>query len=145
MLLAALLLAVAPPPVATPPKAGRPAIVTASGLRFKTLKSGSGRRPTIGDSVLVDYVGRLRGGKVFDKSGKKPVGFPVAGVVPGFAEALMMMNVGGKYKIWIPPELAYGNRPVGSIPPNSTLEFTVTLRRVGRGVQDPAAVKPGTQ
>jgi FKBP-type peptidyl-prolyl cis-trans isomerase FkpA len=145
MLLAALLLAAAPPPVTTPPRAGRSAIVTPSGLRFKTLKGGSGRRPTIEDSVLVDYVGRLSDGKVFDRSGKKPVDFPVAGVVPGFAEALMLMNVGGKYRIWIPPQLAYGNRPVGSIPPNSTLEFTVTLRRAGRGVLDPAAAKPGTQ
>ena len=145
MLLAALLLAAAPAPATPAIKAGGSTIVTPSGLRFKTLKRGTGRRPTIEDSVLVDYVGRLRDGKVFDKSGKKPVGFPVAGVVPGFAEALMMMNVGGKYRIWIPPQLAYGDRPVGSIPPNSTLEFTVTLRRVGRGVLAPAAAKPGTQ
>lgn len=144
MLIAALMLAAAPPAPAAPP--ARSAIVTTvTGLRFQTLKPGSGPRPTASDSVLVDYVGRLRDGTVFDRSGRKPVGFPVAGVVPGFAEALTMMNVGGKYRIWIPPHLAYGDHRAGAVPPNSTLEFVVTLRRVGRGVRAAASPRSGTQ
>jgi FKBP-type peptidyl-prolyl cis-trans isomerase len=139
MLILALLLAAAPPvhkPAAMP--AGT--VTTPSGLRFKTLKPGTGARPTEADAVLVDYVGRLANGKVFDRSGRKPVGMPVAGVVPGFAEALMLMNEGGTYRFWIPPQLAYGAQGAGhgTIPPNATLEFTVTLRDVGRPVPAPA-------
>ncbi|HEX2764100.1 MAG TPA: FKBP-type peptidyl-prolyl cis-trans isomerase [Allosphingosinicella sp.] len=144
MLLVAFLLAAAAPsaPALKPSRSG--VVTTASGLRFKTLKRGSGPRPTVEDAVLVDYVGRLANGKVFDRSGDKPVGFPVGGVVPGFAEALMMMNVGGKYRFWIPPQLAYGNHAAGTIPPNSTLEFTVTLRRIGRAIPAPVEARPGT-
>ena len=102
---------------------------TPSGLRYQVLKEGSGPRPTQTDVVTFDYVGRLENGKVFDSSeGKGPAEIPVIAVVPGFAEGLQLMNKGSTYALRLPPELGYG--PQGSpptIPPNSTIEFEVTL------------------
>ena len=93
-----------PAPTETAP----PTIVTtASGLRFQVLEAGSGRRPTREDAVLVTYQGRLADGTVFDAA-EQPVGLTVAGAIPGFTEALLLMNAGGRYRFWIPPALAYG-------------------------------------
>jgi FKBP-type peptidyl-prolyl cis-trans isomerase FkpA len=81
--------------------------------------------------VLIDYVGRLADGKVFDQA--QHAGMMVAGTVPGFAEALQRMHKGGTYRIWIPPQLGYGARGTGdgAIPPNATLDFTITLLDIG--------------
>ena len=102
---------------------------TPSGLQYQVVKEGSGPRPTQTDVVTFDYVGRLENGTVFDSSeGKGPAQIPVFGVVPGFAEGLQLMNKGSTYALRLPPELGYG--PQGSpptIPPNSTIEFEVTL------------------
>ena len=133
MLMLALLLAQAAPALlpapAQPPLSS---VVTASGLRFEVLVQGTGRRPKAGDAVLVTYVGRLADGTIFD-SAEAPAGLLVSGAIPGFTEALQMMNEGGRYHFVIPPRLAYGarGRP-GAIPPNATLDFTLTLVRVGR-------------
>jgi len=106
---------------------------TKSGLEYKILKPGSGPRPGPKDTVVTDYTGKLLSGKVFDSSYKrgKPVTFPVDGVIPGWTEALQKMHVGGKWRLWIPPNLAYGKRGAGNtIQPNSTLVFDVELMNI---------------
>jgi FKBP-type peptidyl-prolyl cis-trans isomerase len=130
LFLALLALQAASPAPAAPPAAA--VVATASGLRYQLLQPGSGRRPTLRDAVLVSYEGRLADGTVFETT-DGPVGLLVSDVVPGFSEALRLMNEGGRYRIWIPPELAYGARGAGNgvIPPNAELVFTITLVRVG--------------
>jgi len=131
LLIAWLALQAAQPP---PPAAPTPAaiVTTASGLRLQVLEAGSGRRPTLDDAVLVTYQGRLADGAVFDDAAQ-PVGLMVADTVPGFTEALLLMNAGGRYRFWVPPALAYGAAGSrGIVPPNATLDFTLTLIRVGR-------------
>lgn len=99
---------------------------TASGLQYKVLKPGEGPSPTATDTALVKYEGTLRDGTVFDANEQTPM--PVGAVVPGFSEALQLMQKGGEYRIWIPSELAYGEASPGEqIPPNSLLIFDVTL------------------
>jgi FKBP-type peptidyl-prolyl cis-trans isomerase len=118
----------APPPRSfIPPVSVRSVVTTASGLRFETLRPGSGTKPITGDQVLVTYEGHLADGTLFDAS-PQPTAFPVNAVVPGFAEALQLMQKGGRYRFWIPSALAYGPKGVpGAIPPNAELEFIVTL------------------
>jgi len=98
---------------------------TASGLQYQVLKEGSGNRPTDADVALINYKGTLRDGTVFDQNERAPL--PVAQVVPGFSEGLKLMQKGGKYRLWIKPELGYGARDAGPIPPNSLLVFDVEL------------------
>ncbi|HEX6376953.1 MAG TPA: FKBP-type peptidyl-prolyl cis-trans isomerase [Allosphingosinicella sp.] len=137
-----LLLAMAAPaqtvPAPAPPSGA--VVTTASGLRFETLTPGTGPRPAAEDAVLIDYEGRLVDGTLFDKS-EKPVGMMVSGVIPGFQEALMLMNQGGTYRFRIPAHLAYGADGAGggAVPPNADLDFTVTLRDIGRPAAAPAA------
>jgi FKBP-type peptidyl-prolyl cis-trans isomerase len=138
MLTLALLIAVAQPPVAPPAEQGG-IVTTASGLRFETLKAGSGPRPTAAGAVLVTYEGRLADGRVFDAA-TEPVAFGVQDVVPGFAEGLLLMNAGGTYRIRIPAAFAYGSEGGGeTIPPNADLDFTVTLLDVASFEPAPAA------
>ena len=99
---------------------------TASGIEYEVLKAGSGPTPTTADVAQVEYVGKLLNGTTFDAS-KAPVAMPIGQVVPGFAEALTLMPRGAKYRVWIPPQLAYGDREVGPIPANSVLVFDITL------------------
>lgn len=99
---------------------------TASGLQYKVIKPGEGASPTATDTALVKYEGRLRDGTIFDANEQTPM--PVGGVVPGFSEALQLMQKGGEYRIWIPSELAYGEASPGpELPANSLLIFDVTL------------------
>lgn len=107
-------------------------VTTASGLRYKVLKTGEGKSPTDSDVVLVKYVGRLKDGKIFDQN--EQAGIPVQGVVPGFSEGLKIMQRGGQYRLWIPAKLGYGpqdqrNPQTGevAIPGNSELVFDVDL------------------
>lgn len=103
---------------------------TESGLQYKILKEGHGAIPTENDRVRVHYVGRLTDGTVFDSSVERgqPAEFPVNGVIPGWVEALQSMPIGSKWELYIPQELAYGERGAGStIPPYSTLIFEVEL------------------
>ena len=133
LLLAALAAATPPssPAPAAPP--GPSAVVTTpSGLRLQILEPGTGRRPTAEDAVRVVYEGRLADGSVFDTT-TEPVGLQVSDLVPGFTEALQLMNAGVRYRFWLPPQLAYGRDGVhGTIPPDAELEFTLTLLAVGR-------------
>jgi FKBP-type peptidyl-prolyl cis-trans isomerase FkpA len=102
-------------------------VTTPSGLRYKVIAPGKGgAHPTDSDVALVNYEGKLLDGTVFDKS-QQPTPFPVSSVVPGFSEALKLMPKGAKYRLWIPPQLGYGDRVSGPIPANSTLVFDVEL------------------
>lgn len=104
---------------------------TESGLQYKILTEGDGAKPTAADQVTVHYEGRLIDGKVFDSSYKRgePATFPLSGVIPGWTEGLQYIATGGKAELYIPSDLGYGSRgtPDGSIPPHSTLIFTVEL------------------
>ena len=104
-------------------------ITTSSGLQYKVLKEGDGESPKETDKVEVHYHGTLIDGTVFDSSVDRgeSITFPVNGVIPGWVEALQLMKTGAKYKLFIPSELAYGNRGQGKIGPNSTLIFEVEL------------------
>ncbi len=104
--------------------------VTDSGLQYEVLESGDGAKPTSDQNVEVHYHGTLINGTVFDSSveRRKSITFPVTGVIPGWVEALQLMNVGDRWKLFIPYNLAYGERGAGAnIPPYSTLIFEVEL------------------
>lgn len=103
---------------------------TESGLQYEVLKEGTGNLPKETDKVTVHYHGSLIDGTVFDSSVDRgePATFPVNGVIPGWVEALQLMKVGAKYKLFIPSDLAYGERGAGgAIGPNATLVFEVEL------------------
>lgn len=103
-----------------------------SGLQYEIIKAGTGPKPTAEDQVKCHYHGTTIDGKVFDSSiGKDPVVFPVNRVIPGWTEALQLMPVGSKWKLYIPGALAYGERGAGQdIKPNSTLIFEVELLEI---------------
>jgi FKBP-type peptidyl-prolyl cis-trans isomerase len=106
---------------------------TASGLQYEVMKDAEGTKPGPTDTVSVHYHGTLVNGKVFDSSVQRgePVSFPVNGVIPGWTEALQLMPVGAKWKLFIPAKLAYGERGAGQdIGPNSTLIFEVELLKI---------------
>ena len=103
-------------------------VTTPSGLRYQVMKAGEGPSPTASDVALVLYEGRLANGTVFDSTELKgPSPLPVTGLIPGFSEGLQLMNKGAKYRFFIPAALGYGPERSGPIPPNSDLEFDVTL------------------
>lgn len=110
---------------------------TASGLQYQVLTAGTGPKPTINDTVTVNYVGTLVDGTEFDNSYKRgePISFPVTGVIKGWTEALQLMPVGSKYKLFIPQELAYGTNEMGAIPAGSVLVFEVELLKTGSNQQ----------
>lgn len=101
-----------------------------SGLQYKILKAGDGEKPKPTDTVVCNYRGTLLSGKEFDSSYKRgqPATFPVSGVIKGWTEALQLMPVGSKWQLFIPPDLAYGDRGAGNdIAPGATLIFEVEL------------------
>jgi FKBP-type peptidyl-prolyl cis-trans isomerase len=103
---------------------------TDTGLEYKVIKEGSGESPKPSDEVTVKYTGKLIDGTVFDsteKQGGKPATFRVTGVIKGWTEALEKMNKGAEWELYIPADLAYGERGRPGIPPNSTLIFNVEL------------------
>ena len=102
---------------------------TKSGLQYRKIKEGNGKRPTINNTVRVHYTGKLLNGTVFDSSVERgePMDFPVGAVIPGWTEGLQLMDEGSKYILYIPDNLAYGDNPTGEIPPGSTLIFEVEL------------------
>ena len=105
---------------------------TASGLQYKVVKQGTGAIPNKDDKVEVKYEGKLLDGTVFDSSVERgePITFPVSGVIPGWVEALQMMNEGSKWRLFIPSNLAYGAQGAGPIGPHQTLIFDVELLKV---------------
>jgi len=122
-------------------KSKKGVFTTASGLQYEILKEGDGASPKATDMVKVHYAGTLLDGTEFDSSYKReqPTTFPCNRVIAGWTEALQLMKVGGKYKLYIPSKLAYGERGAGArIGPNSTLIFEVELL----GIEAPAADAP---
>ena len=101
-----------------------------SGVQYKIEKKGSGKRPTLDNSVIAHYRGTLIDGTEFDSSYTRgqPATFPVSGVIKGWQEVLQLMQIGAKWKVFIPPVLAYGERGAGpNIGPNETLIFDIEL------------------
>jgi FKBP-type peptidyl-prolyl cis-trans isomerase FklB len=101
-----------------------------NGIQYEVLKKGKGAKPKVTDTVTVHYTGTLIDGTVFDSSVKRgvPATFSLKGVIPGWKEILPMMPTGSKWKVVIPPELAYGERGAGAkIGPNATLIFEIEL------------------
>ncbi|MHB1923049.1 MAG: FKBP-type peptidyl-prolyl cis-trans isomerase [Chitinophagaceae bacterium] len=109
---------------------GKPGIITLpSGLQYQVLTEGTGPKPGPNDKVQVNYEGKLLNGKIFDSSIQRgqPITLGVNQVISGWTQALEMMPVGSKWRLFIPPNLAYGDRNAGPIPANSTLIFDVQL------------------
>ena len=107
--------------------------ITPSGLQYEVLKQGEGPKPEATDRVVVHYTGKLIDGTVFDSSEEhgEPATFGVTQVIPGWVEALQMMNAGSQWRLFIPSDLAYGPQGAGGvIGPNQTLIFDVTLLEV---------------
>ncbi len=107
--------------------------ITPTGLQYEVLEEGNGPKPEAGDQVVVHYTGRLIDGTVFDSSEERgePATFGVTQVIPGWVEALQMMNAGSRWRLYIPSNLAYGpNGAGGVIGPNQTLIFDVNLLKV---------------
>ncbi len=105
---------------------------TASGLQYEVLTEGKGKTPKATDVVQVHYVGTLTDGTEFDSSIKRgePAEFPLSGVIKGWTEGLQLMKEGGKNKLTVPAELAYGPQGRPGIPPNSVLVFEVELLKI---------------
>lgn len=112
----------------------RPGVITTnSGLQYEVIKMGDGAKPTISSKVKTHYHGTLTNGKVFDSSVERgePLSIPVNGVIAGWTEALQLMPVGSKWKLYIPYNLAYGERGAGAdIKPYSALIFEVELLEI---------------
>lgn len=107
--------------------------VTPSGLQYRVLRKGTGRKPSKSDAVEVHYKGSLINGKVFDSSYKRgqSISFPLNRVIAGWTEGLQLMKEGAKYELVIPANLGYGINGAGSsIPPRATLIFEVELIKV---------------
>ena len=120
----------------------KPGVVSlADGLQYLVLTNGTGAHPVSGDIVTVNYRGTLIDGTEFDSSYKRgqPATFPVNGVISGWTEALQLMSVGAKWKLFIPAELAYGERGTRGIPPHATLIFEVELLNVKAATPPPTA------
>lgn len=100
-----------------------------SGLQYKIIKEGNGKKPVEADTVECRYRGTFINGTEFDSTNRtgKPAIFKVTGIIPGWREALKLMPVGSKWRLFIPPQLAYGERGSGPIGPNATLIFELEL------------------
>jgi FKBP-type peptidyl-prolyl cis-trans isomerase len=110
-------------------KAKEGVVTLPSGLQYKILKAGNGKKPTEADTVDCQFRAALLDGTEFDGSnpGSKPVTFAIKGAIPGWKEALKLMPIGSKWQIFVPPQLAYGEKGAGGIGPNATLIFEVEL------------------
>ncbi len=114
-----------------------------SGLQYKVLKQGNGKKPTLEDTVVCNYRGTLLDGTEFDSSYKRnqPATVPVKGLIKGWSEALQLMSAGSKWQLFIPPQLAYGERVVHGIAPNAMLVFEVELISIQDKPQTASAAK----
>ncbi|MBX3022171.1 MAG: FKBP-type peptidyl-prolyl cis-trans isomerase [Bdellovibrionales bacterium] len=107
---------------------------TSTGLQYEVLKEGKGKKPGLKDKVTVHYTGTLINGNKFDSSHDRgqPAEFPLNGIIKGWQEALQLMPEGSVYRLYIPPNLAYGQQAQPGIPPNSVLVFDVELIKVNK-------------
>jgi len=127
-------------------KAKEGVVALESGLQYKILKAGDGKKPTIDDTVVCHYRGTLIDGTEFDSSYKrnKPATFPLKRVIKGWSEALQLMPVGSKWQLVVPPSLAYGERGAGAkVPPNATLTFEVELVSIEAATDSAASKSKG--
>lgn len=126
----------------------KPGVVTLpSGLQYKILTEGTGPKPTAEDSVVCNYRGTLLNGTEFDSSAKhgQAIEIPVGRVIKGWSEALQLMPVGSKWQLFIPPDLAYGERGAGNdIGPNATIVFEVDLLSIKPQIKPGVAPIPAT-
>jgi len=128
-------------------KAREGVVTLPDGLQYKIIKQGTGPKPTASDTVVTNYRGTLIDGTEFDSSYKRgqPATFPVGQVIKGWTEALQLMPVGSKWELYVPADLAYGQRSPGpEIGPNSTLIFDVELLSI-ENKDDKAKDKPQAQ
>jgi FKBP-type peptidyl-prolyl cis-trans isomerase FklB len=118
--------------------------VLPSGLQYKVITEGTGNTPTGDDKVKTHYRGTLIDGTEFDSSYKRnqPAEFPVKGVIKGWTEALQLMKEGGKWELYIPADLAYGQRGRPGIPANSTLVFEIELIEIVKAAEPAQAAQP---
>jgi FKBP-type peptidyl-prolyl cis-trans isomerase len=126
-------------------KAKAGVVTLPSGLQYKILTAGTGPKPTAADTVVCNYKGTLINGTEFDSSYKRgqPATFPVGQVIKGWTEALQLMPVGSKWQLFVPADLAYGDRGAGpDIGPNATLIFDVELLSIKPAGLPPAPPKP---
>ncbi|MBR2178407.1 MAG: FKBP-type peptidyl-prolyl cis-trans isomerase, partial [Paludibacteraceae bacterium] len=107
-------------------------MTTESGLQYKMIKAGNGKKPSASNTVKVHYEGKLIDGTVFDSSKKRrePIEFRLDQVIRGWTEGLQLMDEGSVYELYIPYELGYGERQMGNIPAYSTLVFNVELLEI---------------
>lgn len=114
-----------------------------SGLQYRILKKGEGKVPTYEDIVVCNYTGKLLDGTEIDNSYKRkePTAVPVKGVIPGWTQALQLMPAGSKWQLFVPPQLAYGDKAGGGIPPYATLIFEVELISIQEKAQTASAAK----
>jgi FKBP-type peptidyl-prolyl cis-trans isomerase FkpA/FKBP-type peptidyl-prolyl cis-trans isomerase FklB len=125
--------------------------VTASGLQYQVVTAGTGARPGPNDQVSINYTGTFVNGEKFDASADHqpagPANIPLQAVIPGFREGLQLMQTGGKYKLFIPSNIAYGAKPENGFPPNATIIFDVELLKTGPapagGPGGPGGAAPG--
>jgi len=104
-----------------------------SGLQYSIIREGAGPRPTPNDTVVVNYIGRSINGKVFDgtHATSKPIALRVSNMIPGWQQAIILMSHGSIWNIYVPPNLAYGQKGIpGKIAPNETVIYTINLLRI---------------
>jgi len=104
--------------------------VTGSGLQYEVFTESVGANAELSNRVVVNYLGSFVDGEVFDQSGDQPAEFGLQQVIAGWTEALQLMRVGDKYKLYLHPDLAYGAGSVGRIPPNSLLIFEIEMLEI---------------
>ena len=121
--------------------------ITESGLKYEIIKMGDGEKPQATDKVTVHYHGTLIDGTIFDSSIDRgqTITFGLNQVIKGWTEGLQLMPIGSKFKFTIPPELGYGERNMGAIPPNATLIFEVELFDIKKPFVDTDFSKPGLE
>jgi FKBP-type peptidyl-prolyl cis-trans isomerase len=122
-------------------------ITLPSGLQYKMLKKGDGKIPTLDDVVACNYTGKLVDGTEIDSSYKRkePTLVPVKGVIPGWTQALQLMPVGSKWEMYIPSQLAYGEKGTPAFGPNTTLIFQVELLSIKDKTPVADSSQPGPQ
>lgn len=122
-------------------------VILPSGLQYKVLKKGEGKLPSLDDVVLCNYIGKMLDGTEIDSSYKRkqPTAVPVKGLILGWMQALQLMPVGSKWQLFIPPQLAFGDKATAIVGPNAALIFEVELLSIQDRPQNASAAGPKVQ